>query len=151
MRGEVRGFKAGARWLTSKPCHGLHPHHGAVDRKSLLLPFLAPGARLGEFGLGPRLCGTRALDIDLFGALRNLGENDYAVGQNLRIAVNNRQVARLGPFAIRQDPDAQLGNQRSMSGQNAEISFLPGYLDRLYGLLQHVPLRRDHLKFDGFR
>ena len=54
----------------------------------------------------------------------------------------------LRALAIRKNSDAQLGDQRRVPRQHAEVAFFAGHLHGVHRFLQDVPLRRHDLQFD---
>ena len=75
-----------------------------------------------------------ARHVNFLGALGNFREHDHAIRQHFGIALHHRQISRIAAFAIGQNADAQLRDQRRVPGQNAEVAFFAGHLDRLHGL-----------------
>jgi len=70
----------------------LHADFGAANGVARFGGLLERNIRRGENFLGFLFFAARAFDIDFLGALGSFGEDDHAIGQNLRIAAENRDV-----------------------------------------------------------
>jgi hypothetical protein len=100
------------------------------------------GAVVGFFG---------AFDINLAGAFRGLGEHGDAFAQNFRKAADDRDRIglRAALRAKRQFADAELGDQRSVARQNAQLAVRAGKRHFRDGFAQELALRRNDDQLDG--
>jgi len=104
------------------------------------------GARFRFFG---------AFDVDLGSCFRGLGKNFNAGWQNLRKAAGNRKIQHavfLSGNALLdfQIADLQAGEQRRVSGQNAEVTFLAGRDDRRHRLGKNFARGRKNINFQKY-
>src|SRR5271165_1278686 len=80
------------------------------------------GALQGFFGAGLGFLG--ALHIDLLGALSGIGEDGDLLRQHFGEAPRDRKIMRVRTLTIADLADGQAGNQRRVTGQNAEFPAL---------------------------
>src|SRR5664279_1113601 len=95
----------------------------------LLQSLLSPGLRL-----------LRALDVNVLGVLRAVGQNRHFVRQNFGEAPGDGEIARRCPYPIADLTNRQLGNKRRVSRQNTEFPVLAGYLDLVGVLTDEEPI-----------
>ena len=111
-------------------------------------PFVVHVGLLGQPLLGPLQRGLRPFDVDFLGMFRQMREDRDAIGQDLREAVDNRQVGLLLSLPVPQLPDREGGQQRRMPGEHAEVSLDAGDLHLVHLLVHEHPFRCDDLKVD---
>lgn len=92
------------------------------------------GGGLSQSFLSPGLRLLRALDVNVLGVLRAVGQNRHLVWQDFGEAPGDGEIARRCPYPIADLTNRQLGNKRRVSRQNTEFPVLAGYLD-LIGIL----------------
>src|SRR3984885_3100306 len=107
--------------------------------------------RMGEPLFGALLGSLGAFDVDLSRAFRHFREHSDAFTQNFREAADDRDRIglRTALRAIRQLADAQLGDQRSVARQNAQLAVGAGKRHLGDGLAEQLPFRRDDDQLDG--
>ncbi len=86
-------------------------------------------------------------DINLRGALGTFSEDRDFIRQNFGKSPSNGEALLTSMFAENDLAYGELGNQRSMSRKNAQVSVLAGHLDLLDGGLDDFLFRRDDLEF----
>src|SRR5690606_29191238 len=96
---------------------------------------------------GPLLRGLGAGHVDLVGPFGERRQQRHAVGQDLGEAAGDRQIRPLLSLAVPQLANSQGGQQRRVSGQDAEIPFGAWNLDLVDLLADDEPLGGHDLKF----
>ena len=94
---------------------------------------------------GSRLGFLRALHVDVFRALGRVGQDGHLVGQHFGKAPRDREVMRGPAVAVADLADHQLGDQRRVAGQDAEVAALPRYLHLVGVVVDQQLVRRDDL------
>src|SRR5882762_5862542 len=143
---------AGARGCAAIFSRHLDANQGALECDGCAVPIDVAISRSQAF-LGTGQGGLRPSKINLRGELSCLRKNGNAVRQDFGESANDSEVRRL--LAVRvviaQLADSQLGNQRRVSRQYAEVAFRTGKLHFLRPLAKVLSLRRDDHELDGFR
>src|SRR6202041_736524 len=100
---------------------------------------------------GPLLRFFGALDVDLARALRHFSEHSDAFAQNFSETADDRDWIglRAALRAIRQLTDAELGDQRCVARQNAQLAVRARKRHFGDGLAEQLPFRRDDDQLDG--
>ena len=98
-------------------------------------------------------CRFGAGKVNFRRALGGFREDGDAVAQDFGETLDDGENSAgiCARSAISQFADAKLGHERSVSRQNAELSFRAGNYDLNDAFAQELPLRRDDDQFNGFR
>ena len=87
---------------------------------------LRPGGGELLFGGGQR--GAGAGSVNLFGAFGEVRQHDHAVRKHFGKSPADRYAARLPALAIAQGAGGELGEQRRVPRQDAEVAFAAGQI-----------------------
>src|SRR5215469_13021542 len=125
----------------------LQSHFGALDRiKSRLVVEIGCTSLQSSFGAG--LGFFCALYVDVLCALGGLREDGHFLGQDLGKSPGNGEVLG-GAFLLVGDfADGQLGNERRVARQNADVAGLPWNFHAFDRLVHQQVVGRHNLEFD---
>jgi hypothetical protein len=82
-----------------------------------------------EHFLGARHSGVGACFVEVFGALGYLRQDGHTVRQHFGEAHRYGEVVLLVPLPVPHRPRTEPGEERRMSGEDAEVALLPRHCD----------------------
>jgi hypothetical protein len=94
--------------------------------------------------------GLGARNIDFFGALSGVGEDDDAIGQDFGEAADHGDEKRVRALFVAERGDAELGEQRRVAGQDAEKAVAARQLNFGDGRADDAAFERDDFELEGF-
>jgi len=101
------------------------------------------GRRLPQRFFGSSLGFLRALHINVLRALGRVRKDRHLVGQHFGEAPRDRKIMRGPAVAVADFANHQLGDERRVAGQDAEVTALPRYL-HLVSVVAYQQLVRRH-------
>ncbi len=117
----------------------------------IIAGFLNFRVRLGvglQIFFHPLPLGLRPLDIDVFRALRNFCQHDYAVRKNLGEPPMDGHVTSFTVLSVLKRSSLKFSQERGVAGKDTQITFFPGNVNLVHFLLGNLAVRSDNPQLD---